>query len=140
MRMITEPEKKIPVRLEADVLVVGGGPAGIMSAQAATEDGLSVALVESRSFLGGNMTIGIPIVIFPPRKLLLSTSATLSPSSVAACADMIPAGPPPTTKTSASNRTGIFFSGSVIILISLSILYYLSKFILHIRSIFQQNT
>lgn len=68
MRMITEPEKKIPVRLEADVLVVGGGPAGIMSAQAATEDGLSVALVESRSFLGGNMTIGIPILDFLGRK------------------------------------------------------------------------
>lgn len=32
---ITEPQREIPVRAEVDVLVVGGGPAGIMAARAA---------------------------------------------------------------------------------------------------------
>lgn len=65
---ITEPEKKIPVRKEVDVLVVGGGPTGIIAAQAAAEDGLNVMLIESRSFVGGNLTIGLPILGFLGQK------------------------------------------------------------------------
>lgn len=65
---ITEPEKKLKVRMCVDVLVVGGGPSGIIAAQAAAEDGLSVAVVESRSFLGGNLTIGLPILGFLGQK------------------------------------------------------------------------
>ena len=55
------PARDIPVRAEVDVLVVGGGPAGIMAAEAAAGDGLRVMLVESRGFLGGNLTIGLPV-------------------------------------------------------------------------------
>ena len=62
------PARDIPVRAEADVLVVGGGPAGIMAAEAAAGDGLRVMLVESRGFLGGNMTIGLPLLGFLGRK------------------------------------------------------------------------
>ena len=58
------PAREIPVRAEVDILVVGGGPAGIMAAAAAAGDGLRVMLVESRSFLGGNLTIGLPILGF----------------------------------------------------------------------------
>lgn len=65
---ITEPERIIPVRKEVDVLVVGGGPSGIIAAQAAAEDGLKVTLIESRSFVGGNMTIGLPILGFLGQK------------------------------------------------------------------------
>lgn len=65
---IKEPERVINVRKEVDVLVVGGGPAGIIAAQAAAEDGLEVTLIESRSFLGGNMTIGLPILGFLGQK------------------------------------------------------------------------
>jgi len=68
MKSIIEPERKLPVRMSVDVLVVGGGPSGIIAAQAAAEDGLSVALVESRSFLGGNLTIGLPILGFLGQK------------------------------------------------------------------------
>ena len=64
MKTIKEPARDIPVRAEADVLVVGGGPAGIMAASAAAGDGLRVMLVESRGFLGGNLTIGLPILGF----------------------------------------------------------------------------
>ncbi len=66
--MITEPARNLPVRLEVDVLVVGGGPSGIIAAQAAAEDGLSVTLIDSRSFVGGNMTIGLPILGFLGQK------------------------------------------------------------------------
>ncbi len=65
---ITETGREIPVRKKSDVLVIGGGPSGIMAALAAAEDGLSVTLVESRSFVGGNMTIGLPILGFLGQK------------------------------------------------------------------------
>ncbi|MDX9882318.1 MAG: FAD-dependent oxidoreductase [Prolixibacteraceae bacterium] len=68
IKTIIEPEKKLPVRMSVDVLVVGGGPSGIIAAQAAAEDGLKVALIESRSFLGGNLTIGLPILGFLGQK------------------------------------------------------------------------
>ncbi len=64
MKTIKEPARDIPVRAEVDVLVVGGGPAGLMAAEAAAGDGLRVMLVESRGFLGGNLTIGLPILGF----------------------------------------------------------------------------
>ncbi len=68
IRSIEEPAKAVPVRAEVDVLVVGGGPAGIIAAMAAAEAGLKVALVESRSFVGGNLTIGLPVLGFLSQK------------------------------------------------------------------------
>ncbi|WP_066838703.1 FAD-dependent oxidoreductase [Rufibacter ruber] len=65
---VNEPARTVPVRLETDVLVVGGGPSGITAALAAAEDGLNVTLIDSRSFLGGNMTIGLPILGFLGQK------------------------------------------------------------------------
>jgi hypothetical protein len=66
--MIQEPARDIPVSAEYDVLVVGGGPSGLTAAIAAAEDGLRVGLVESRSFVGGNMTIGLPVLGFLGQK------------------------------------------------------------------------
>lgn len=69
MKYIEEPARSIPVRDEVDVLVVGGGPAGLMAAQAAAlVEGTSVMLIENRGSLGGNMTQGLPLLGFLGRK------------------------------------------------------------------------
>ena len=67
-QVIQEPARATPVRAVYDVLVVGGGPAGLTAALAAAGDGLKVGLVESRSFIGGNLTIGLPILGFLGQK------------------------------------------------------------------------
>ena len=67
-RSITEPAKTLPIRTEVDVAVIGAGPAGIMAALAAAEEGLKVALIEGRSFVGGNLTIGLPVLGFLSQK------------------------------------------------------------------------
>jgi len=55
---VTEPERAVPVIGEYDVVVVGGGPAGLMSAVAAAKQGRSTLLIERYGFLGGAGTMG----------------------------------------------------------------------------------
>jgi FAD dependent oxidoreductase len=55
---ITEPSRTTPVYGEFDVVVVGGGPAGIMAASAAARAGQSTLLIERYGFLGGAGTAG----------------------------------------------------------------------------------
>jgi hypothetical protein len=52
-RTIIEAEKKISVLAEADVLVVGGGPAGLAAAIAASREGVSTILLERYGCFGG---------------------------------------------------------------------------------------
>jgi hypothetical protein len=51
--------REIPVVVETDVLVVGGGPAGIGAAVASGRTGAQTTLVERFGFLGGNATAGL---------------------------------------------------------------------------------
>ncbi len=50
---ILEPQRTTPVLGEYDVVVLGGGPAGLAAAAAAARDGASTLLVERYGFLGG---------------------------------------------------------------------------------------
>ena len=50
---ISEPARTLPVLGAWDVVVLGGGPAGIAAATAAADHGASVLLVERYGFLGG---------------------------------------------------------------------------------------
>lgn len=52
-------QQNVPVVTGVDVLVVGGGPAGIAAAIAAARAGARTALVERYGFLGGNATVGL---------------------------------------------------------------------------------
>ncbi len=45
-----------------DVVVIGGGPGGIPAAIAASRNGAKVLLVEKNGYLGGNLTIGLPLL------------------------------------------------------------------------------
>jgi hypothetical protein len=62
-KSIREPARDVPVFAEADVLVVGGGPAGTAAAVAAARLGADVMLVERYNHLGGLSTGGLVIWI-----------------------------------------------------------------------------
>ena len=59
-----EPAKSIPVDDWADVIVVGGGPAGVPAAVAAARAGKKVRLFELQGCLGGVWTAGLLSYIF----------------------------------------------------------------------------
>src|SRR5687767_13382302 len=51
--------KTVPVTAETELLVVGGGPAGIAAAVAGARNGARTMLVERYGYLGGNLTAGL---------------------------------------------------------------------------------
>ncbi|HSN20204.1 MAG TPA: FAD-dependent oxidoreductase [Usitatibacter sp.] len=53
MASVIEPSRRVPVLGEHDVVVLGGGPAGIAAAASAAAHGADVVLVERYGFLGG---------------------------------------------------------------------------------------
>lgn len=59
MEYVTEPAREIPVWKHVDVVVAGGGPAGLIAAVAAARHGASTVLVERHGFLGGMATAGL---------------------------------------------------------------------------------
>ena len=62
---IVEPAREVLVRKEADVVVVGGGPAGVAAAVAAARNGVETILVERYGHLGGMATGGLVTLIMP---------------------------------------------------------------------------
>ena len=65
---VVEPSQKVPVIADTDVLVIGGGPAGVAAAVSASRAGSKTILVERYNHLGGLWTGGL---VLP----LLSTHA-----------------------------------------------------------------
>ena len=60
---INEPAGQVPVVRRSDLVVVGGGPAGIAAAVAGARSGLSVTLVERYAYLGGLASGGMVLVL-----------------------------------------------------------------------------
>ena len=56
MKYIKELERKIPILTEMEVIVVGGGPAGISAALAAAREGVDTILLERYGYFGGVIT------------------------------------------------------------------------------------
>jgi len=81
---LTLPPREAMLAAEADVLVVGGGPAGIGAAIGAADAGAEVILVERYGFLGGNATAALvmPLMSFHTQRAELERSdgAKLFPS------------------------------------------------------------
>ena len=61
MNAVIEPQREIPVSKEAEVVVIGGGPSGILAALSAARNGAHVLLIERYGFLGGNATMHLPL-------------------------------------------------------------------------------
>lgn len=60
---VVQPERTLPVIHQTDVLVVGGGTAGVMAAVAAKRAGVSVAIAERYGCFGGLWTGGMVLVV-----------------------------------------------------------------------------
>jgi len=62
---ILEPERRLPVSGAYDVVVAGGGIAGVAAAVAAARAGASVCLLDKESALGGLATLGNVVIWLP---------------------------------------------------------------------------
>ncbi|MFH0703102.1 MAG: FAD-dependent oxidoreductase [bacterium] len=63
MEYLIEAPQELPVIDEYDVLVLGGGPAGISAAIAASRIGAKTAIIERYGYLGGQATGGLVILL-----------------------------------------------------------------------------
>ena len=63
MKTISEAAREVPVADRSDVVVVGGGPAGIAAAVSAARRGASVTLLERYPYLGGLASGGMVLVL-----------------------------------------------------------------------------
>ncbi len=60
---VIQPQRKLSLLGQTDVLVVGGGPAGVAAAIAARRAGAEVTLVERYNHFGGLWTGGLVLIV-----------------------------------------------------------------------------
>jgi hypothetical protein len=65
MARILEPAREVEVFAEADVIVVGAGPAGVTAAITAAREGADTVLMERYGHLGGMATGGLVLMFSP---------------------------------------------------------------------------
>jgi len=58
-RVVSEPARQTEVVAEVDVVICGGGPAGVGAALAAAREGMRTVLIENQICLGGMATAGM---------------------------------------------------------------------------------
>src|ERR671936_616166 len=86
--VIREPARETPVVARTDVLVVGGGPAGVCAAVAAARLGARVILTERYGHLGGLASGGEVIVLDDMADLHAKTVGGLCDEIVARLEDL----------------------------------------------------
>ena len=64
--LVTEEARTLPVARDTDVVILGGGVAGLAAALAAAETGSSVLLIERGNCLGGTATAGMMTLFYTP--------------------------------------------------------------------------
>lgn len=96
---IMEPARTTPVVAESDVVVCGGGPAGVAAAIAAARQGAKTILLEAHGCLGGIWTAGLLAYFLDTnnkggilREILeriaqVEAQASAAPAKVATCCD-----------------------------------------------------
>lgn len=65
MKKYVEPERALEVSCDTEILIVGGGIAGVAAAMAAARNGAKVTLVEREYALGGMATLGLIAIYLP---------------------------------------------------------------------------
>lgn len=63
MKLVYEEGREVPIIHTSDIVVLGGGPAGVSAAISAARMGADVALMERFGYLGGQATGGLVIVL-----------------------------------------------------------------------------
>ena len=71
---VLESSRQVPVVADVDVLVVGGGPAGLGAGLAAAREGASTLMVERNGFLGGVATAALMTIFLHHRERLSGVS------------------------------------------------------------------